>query len=270
MPTVTFDFIRLGLYESKPVLAIKQLTAGTYVIPMFVEGNSILSSVYVKSISGGGSVKVNYYDFGPGNNDLPGERYDLSSHNLISTSDYTDRILVTKIHNKPHIEIIITGTVELGIYITVVAAFASDLETNLKLHGQITDLAKDKGLPSVGYDPGDGKFYFLPISNGAVKITGSVSAIAGGKTNPKNSIKTLVNANTEYSHVFQTNVKEFTIFHEDSCIVKYSWQATESGTVYFPLRPKQPYNEKSIIASNLIIYLQSPKANTSVFIIEWT
>lgn len=265
-----FDYIRLGLYESKPVLPIRQLTAGTYVIPLFTEGNSLLSSVYVRSISGGGSVKVNYFDFGPGNNDLPGERYDLTSHQLITTADTTDRILVTKLHNKPHIEMIVTGTVEFGIYVTVVASFASDLESNLKLHAQLADLLKDKGLPSMGYDSGDGKFYFLPLDNGALKITGSVSAIAGGKTNPKNTIKTLTSINTEYSHVFQSNVKEFTIFHEESCIIKYSWQSTESGTVYFPLRPHQIYNEKSIIASNLTIYMQSPKANTNVFIIEWT
>jgi hypothetical protein len=270
MPTTTFDFIRLGLYESKPILPIKTLAAGTYIIPMFTEGNSLLSSVYVRSISGGGSVKVNYYDFGPGNNDLPGERYDLSSHNLITTADTTDRILVTKLHNKPHIEIIVTGTVEMGIYLTVVASFASDLDTNMKLHEQLADLFKDKGLPAMGYDSSDGKFYFLPMDNGAVKITGSVSAIAGGKANPKNWIKTLAVANTEESIVFQSNVKEFTIFHDTACVVQYSWQSTESGSVYFPLRPHQPYNEKSIIASNLTLYLQSPKANTRVYIIEWT
>ncbi len=269
MTITNLNLIRLGLYESKPVLPIQALSAGTYVIPMFTEGNSLLSSVYVKTVSVGGSVKVNYYDFGPGNYDLPGERYDLSSHNLLTTADTTDRILVTKLHNKPHIELIVTGTVEFGIYITVVASFASDLDTNMKLHAQLADLAKDKGLPAVGYNSVDGKFYFLPIENGAVKITGSVSAIAGGKTSPKNWVKTLVAANTEYSIVFQTNTKEFTIFHDEACIVKYSWQSTESGAVYFPLRPHQPYNEKSIIASNLTLYLQSPKANTSIYIIEW-
>lgn len=270
MPTITFDLIRLGLYESKPILPIKTLTAGTYIIPMFTEGNSILSSVYVKSLSGGASLKVNYYDFGPGNNDLPGERYDLSSHNLITTADTTDRILVTKLHNKPHIELIVTGTVEFGIYVTVVASFASDLDTNMKLHAQLADLAKDKGLPAVGYNSVDGKFYFLPIENGAVKITGSVSAIAGGKTAPKNWVKTLAVANTEETIVFQTNTKEFTIYHDTACIVQYSWQSTESGTIFFPLRPHQQYNEKSIIASNLTLYLQSPKPNTKVYVIEWT
>jgi hypothetical protein len=262
------DHIRIGLYETRPVLPIQSLAAGTYVIPLFTEGNSLLSSVYVRSVSG--SVKVNYYDFGPGNNDLPGERYDLNGHALITTSDITDRILITKLHNKPHIEIIVTGTAELGIYLTVISQFASDLDNSLKLHATIADLLQNRGLPAMGYDPGDGKLYFLPLSNGAVKITGTVSAIAGGKTNPKNSIKTLAVANVEESFSFQANTKEFTLFHTDPCILQYSWQSSQSGTVFFPLRPHQIYNEKNIIAQNITLYLQSPRANTNVFIIEWS
>lgn len=270
MATTPFDHIRLGLYETRPILPVRVLTPGTYTIPLFIEGNSLLSSIYVRSVSAGGSVKVNYYDFGPGNNDLPGERYELQGHLLIDASDVTDRILVTKVHNKPHAEMIVTGTVEFGIYVTVVASFASDLETNLKLQGQLADILKDKGLPSVGYDSGDGKYYFLPLDNGAVKVTGTVSAIAGGKALPASRVVELALANTEYSIAFVTNVKKFSVYTNSNAVLKCSWQSGESDTEFFPVSGGAIYTEENLIAANLTLYLQSNKPSTSVHVIEWS
>jgi hypothetical protein len=78
-------------------------------------------------------------------------------------------------HNKPRLEIIVTGApVELGVYITVVATFASDLDASLKFDGQTAFLLKDKGLVTMCYDEDSGKFNFLRCKDGALAVTATV------------------------------------------------------------------------------------------------
>lgn len=167
--------IRLALYETKAVVEVQTFTPGTYTFPLHVEGNSLLSTVYVQSASG--SVKVNYWDFGPGGADFPGERFDLSGHPSIATSDFTDRILVTNLHNKPRIEIIVTGgPVTLGVYITVIATFASDLDASLHLDMDPADLDKDKGLAVMCYDEEANVFDFIRCKDGGIVVTPSGGA----------------------------------------------------------------------------------------------
>ena len=169
------DITRLALYESRAIVPIQTLTAGTHTFPMHTEGNSLLSTVYVKTITG--SVDVKYWDFGPGGAENLGERVDLQFHDPITVADTSSRIIVTALHNKPRLEIIVTGgPVEVGVYVTVVSTFASDLDTHLKKHLQDADLLKDKGVVAVGYDAVLDKFFFLPIEGGAVKVTGTVIA----------------------------------------------------------------------------------------------
>jgi hypothetical protein len=174
-------------------------------------------------------------------------------------------------HDKPRIEIIVTGgNVRMGVYVTVVATFASDLDANLKLHAQDADIAKDKGLVVSGYDATLDKFFFLPIDNGALKVSGVLTTIAGGKTSPKSEVVTLALANTEYSHTFLTNTKEFTIRNTSKNTVTFSYQVGESLTQSFPVTPGGVYTERDIIASSVTIYFQSPKPNATISIVEWT
>lgn len=175
--------IRLALYESKDIVPVQTLAPDTYTFPLQPEGNSLLSSLFLKSADPGATVKVNFWDFGPGDGDQPGERVDLQSHQLFTDADFpaTDRIIVTAMHNKPRVEVIVTGgSVEVGVYVTVVATFASDLDANLKKQAELADLVKDKGLVTMGYDATLGRFYFIPLENGAVKVGGTVTTEVEG------------------------------------------------------------------------------------------
>ena len=66
------------------------------------------------------------------------------------------------------------GNATFSIYITIVNSTASDIDSALVLHEQIANLLRDKGIPTVGYDPIDGRFYFLEVDEGRLIIAGEV------------------------------------------------------------------------------------------------
>lgn len=179
-PTSVF----LAEFETKALLDLAVRAPNTYTIKMMIRGNSLLSSVFVKSITAGATLQVNYFDSTTGNEDI--ERYDLQQHLLINDTmaGETFRIIVPRIHNKPHMEAIVTGgTVEFGVYVSVVSDFAVDLGQAV-LHLQDAIIEQDKGLPVAGYDADLDKFFFLPIKEGKVvttsEITGSVTVTDPG------------------------------------------------------------------------------------------
>lgn len=137
--------------------------AGTYVQPAEIQGNSILSSVFVESISPGASLKINYYDTTTGAQ--VGERFDLDGHAVVpdSTAPLTTlRILVTRIHHRVIAEAIVTGgTVKFSLYATVVSSTASDLDQALVSDGQPVDFVNDKGMPVMCLDRDTNTFDFL-------------------------------------------------------------------------------------------------------------
>jgi hypothetical protein len=179
MPITTDAIFRLGLYESKAIVEIQTVSPGTYIIPMSTDGNSILSTLFVNSCPLGASVKVNYYDFGPGDGTLPGERYDLESHQLVSTSAFSDRIVVNKMHNKPRAEIIVAGgNVSFGVYITVVSNFAVDLKGNF-LDGQPVNLGLDGGVLLSTYNQATGEADLLRSENGVLAVNPGVPSTLG-------------------------------------------------------------------------------------------
>lgn len=176
------QLIRLALYETSAVVPVQVFAPATHTIKLHAEGNSLLSTVYVKSLDPGASVLVKYWDFGPGEGENPGERIELAEHALINTANTSDRLTVSALHNKPRIEIIVAGgNAEVGVYVSVVSTFASDLDSALKKHLQNANLLTDKGLVGMGYDATSGKFYFLPIEGGALKVTGDMSIEEAGE-----------------------------------------------------------------------------------------
>lgn len=181
--------VNLDQFETKAVFELESRAASTYLRQLMIRGNALLSSVYIKSASAGATLKVNYFDTTSGDTNT-GERYDLLSHSLLTDANVGDtvRLLIPRIHNKPQVEAIVTGTVEFGLYVTVVADFPVDLQG--ALDGQTADLLADDGLPISVYDPSDGKFYLLrgpggyiatdPEGPGDGKVLQATSAISVG------------------------------------------------------------------------------------------
>ena len=155
--------INLGRYQTIDIVKRDVYPPGTVLRSMEIRGNAMLSSVYVKAMDAGATLKVNYFQTSTG--DIPlGERHDLNSHPLLDDTfvGETDQIVVTRIHNKPHLEFIITGgNVEFGVYVTVNDELASDIDSALVLDGQTGDLTGDKGIPTACYDEDNNQWRLL-------------------------------------------------------------------------------------------------------------
>lgn len=143
---------RLGLYEGRVIVQVQEFPVGTHTFKLGQPaGNSLLSTIYVRAIDGGGSVKVNYFDTGPGDGDEAGERIELQGHPLVSAGDdpVSDRKVIGGISNKPVLEIVVTGAaVEIGVHIAVVADFPMQADPSTFF----------KTYPGVPYYGGDSKF----------------------------------------------------------------------------------------------------------------
>lgn len=159
--------IRLTQFETRDIFPIESRAPGTYEQPLLIEGNSLLSSVFVRSVDVGASVTVKYFDTTTG---LVGEeRFDLNEHPAVSTAGDTSRTIITSIHNKPIMEATVSGgNVEFGVYVTVVSTFASDLDSALKLDNEVADLSVDKAIPMACYDEDKGRFFILRCEDGVI------------------------------------------------------------------------------------------------------
>lgn len=172
LPTV----VQLDQFQSSAYMELELRASGTYRQVSEIKGNSILSSVFVESIDPGATVQVNYFDTTLGAS--VGERYDLDSHTLIddTSAGETFRLLVGRIHRRVVCEVIVTGgSAKFSVYATVVGDFPLDFG-QAKLDAQSANLSEDKGVVVAGYDDADGKFYLIPIEDGAVKTKTVVSA----------------------------------------------------------------------------------------------
>lgn len=159
---------RLQLYDSNIIVPVSVFDAGLHKYRVATSGNSILSTLWVKSIDVGATVKARWYDIGPGNGDFPGEKIPLGEHDLISTDDKSDRRIIAKLHNKAFVEIeVIGGQAEFGIYITVVSSFPN---TGLLIDGQDGVLTSDGGGAISIYDQAANKFYLARGTLGVADV----------------------------------------------------------------------------------------------------
>ncbi|MEY2859134.1 MAG: hypothetical protein RLZZ74_3447 [Cyanobacteriota bacterium] len=166
------DATRIGLYEQKTIIPIQTFSVGTHTLLIGNPGgNSLLSTVYYKDLGTSGTVKVNYFDAGPGDGSQAGERVDLNGHSIFTFADAptSDRRVITRIANKLSVEVIVTGEdCELGVHVAVVADFPLDPAL---LDAQTADLEADRGSP-VMILGSDGKWYAWRGDNGVPEVSG--------------------------------------------------------------------------------------------------
>lgn len=262
----------LDEFQSSPYFLLKELGPGAYTQVSEIRGNSILSSIYVESIDPGATLQVNYYDTTTGA--AAGERFDLAQHDLITDADVggTFRILVGRIHRRVVAEaIIIGGNIKFSVYATAVTSTASDIDSALIRDGEDYTDPEDKAMPVAYLDEDTQQLFFVRGENGALKVTGTVTALAGGKGVPASRVITLANAATEYSIAFPTNCVAFCLTNENTNVrFQASWQSGESASNFFTIKPGQTYREEGLVANSLTLYIQSNKPSAKITIVEWT
>lgn len=173
--------VQLIEFQSGEIFERQSRGAGTYIQIAEIRGNSILSSIFVRSITAGATLKINYYD--TTTSPELGQRFELVGHDIITDAIApltTLRTLVTRIHHKIVAEAIVTGgAIDFSLYATVVSSTASDLDSALNLDGATWDPATDKGLAVMCLDRTTGILDFLPCEDGALKVTGTVDTVIG-------------------------------------------------------------------------------------------
>lgn len=165
--------------DTNSIFTLATRAAGTTIQLLGSNGNSLVSSVFIKAADAGTTVKVNYFQTTTGTFVDDAERLDLTSHPLLGIADVgdTNQILATRVHNKPACEVIVSGpgTITFGVYVSVRSETASDLDSALQLDGATLDLVADKGILSMCYDEDLGQAFFIRCKEG--KIQTSVSEL---------------------------------------------------------------------------------------------
>lgn len=149
---------------------------GVYTRSTRIQGNSILSTVYVHQIDPGATVKVRYLEATTG--EIQGEELELNAHADITVAgNPPSKILVTRIHNKPICEVTVeNGSAQFGVYATVVGSDASDIDSALQLEGSIVDFVIHKGIPIAGVDDSNAWKFARFTDSGELKIAGVLNA----------------------------------------------------------------------------------------------
>lgn len=158
--------VQLNEFDSLALLRLEERGADTYRVPLRTRGNSILSTVFVKSMDPGASLVVSYWDTSTGAS--VGERYDLDAHGeIVSTlldpeRGYSSKKTITRIHDKPVMDAVVTGgNVLFGVYGSLVSSFATDMDEALQNEAQPVDLIRHQGMPIVVMDEQTGQWRFL-------------------------------------------------------------------------------------------------------------
>jgi hypothetical protein len=123
------------LFKLRPneTVAIKELSEtapGTYYQPLWAEGNALVSTVFVESISTGASIMVTFEDVGL--SDKSEDKVWLGGHEILDTANAISKTSITRFHNRPRIKTVISGgTVTYGQWLTLKTEAVSDIQFGL-------------------------------------------------------------------------------------------------------------------------------------------
>lgn len=165
MSVINLPLVQIKEFETQELFPLREVSPGTYHIPLQIQGNSLLSSLLVTDVSHGASIEVNYFQTTTG--EETEERSPLVSHAAkFAGSSAADTIIVARVHLKPVVEVVISGgNVTFGLMVTMVSAFASDIESSLfKDDYQI--VGTERGIPLMVVDDASGRMKFVRSKDG--------------------------------------------------------------------------------------------------------
>jgi hypothetical protein len=111
---------QLDAFQSDAWLKLETRGVGTYIQIGEIMAGALLSSIFIESMDSGATLKVNYFDATTGA--AVGERFELKGHDLLSAPG-SDRIMVTRHHNRVGCEAIVTGgNIKFSVYGTALPA----------------------------------------------------------------------------------------------------------------------------------------------------
>lgn len=165
MSIVNLPLVQIKEFQTQELFPLREVSPGTYHIPLQIEGNSLLSSLLVTDVSVGAVIQVNYFQTTTG--DEADERTPLVSHAAkFAGSTAADTIIVARVHLKPVVEVVISGgNVTFGLMVTMVSAFASDIESSL-FKDDYAVVGTERGIPLMTIDDSTGRMKFMRSKDG--------------------------------------------------------------------------------------------------------
>jgi hypothetical protein len=193
MPVIDLPLVQIKEFETQVLFEQGYLSAGTYHVQLQIEGNSILSSLLVTDCPPDSSITVNYFQTTSGDENT--ERSPLTSHSTIyESATAADTIIVARVHLKPVCEVkIIGGPIKFGLMVTMVSAFATDIEASLFKDGTVVK-GGERGIPVLSLDTTAGTLNYLRSRYGKLIVDnddGDAVHLSHTQTLPRN-VETVV------------------------------------------------------------------------------
>jgi len=152
------------------------------------------------------------------------------------------------------VEVIVVGTATFAVYVTLVADFASDLNSALQLDGALADLLNDQGTPGMCLSDSDGKFFFNRCPADTPLITN----------------KTVALKDIEETHTLAINTKTFTIKCRASSEIKLAYILGDSGLIFDTIPRGVRFSMNDIRFGGSTLFFQTDKDAQVVEITEWS
>jgi len=154
-------FLRLKLFQTSAAFSLEARAIGVGNRQVVIEGNSLISTLFISQMDVGATVTVNFWEFTTGGQ--LGERRDIASHKISAAIPTEPEIIVASpFHGNVEIEYIVTGgNVTFSIMLTCVSAFASRIDDNLTDDGGSFDPDENQALPVATYDWTNDTLHFL-------------------------------------------------------------------------------------------------------------
>jgi hypothetical protein len=120
---------KLRVNETVAIYDLAPRGPGTYVLPLWAEGNALVSTLFVEALDPGASISVTFDDQGMSDN--PADSVALGGHETITTPLKASKTAITRFHSRPTIKTIVTGgRVTWGQWLTLKTEYVPITATN--------------------------------------------------------------------------------------------------------------------------------------------
>ncbi len=123
------DLFKLRRNETVAITELATRGPGTYVQPLWAEGNALVSTLFVEALDPGASISVSFED--QGMSDLAQDVVPLGGHEVITAPLRASKTSVTRFHNRPRIRTVVSGgRVTWGQWLTLKDEYVPITATN--------------------------------------------------------------------------------------------------------------------------------------------
>lgn len=239
--SLVLPMIQISMGETACGFGVKPRGPGTYTRALTItNGCALRSSLFISAIDPGATITAIYTDTTTGNN--YGESITLGTHGPFDDTlalPYTDQKIITGYHNKPIVDIVVTGgSVTFGLYLTVCEAGFTFEDGVLLVKSPDTQTNVVQAPPTIKW----------------IQI---------------------VAPNVEQSYVLPAGTKRFQLINRSNKTINFAYEAGKSAAQvpitdneYWPLDPFTTYGEEELTGA-ITFYFRGPNVGLELVVKSW-